>query len=571
MGVGRQGQRQERRGGEGERQEQSPAKVATETPPQAGGARVCDAVVMRCPSRSVARCSRASLVALALAGLWLLGCGPRVVLSEVSCTRDQDCAASARCEQGRCEAAPDDGGQPLADAGTPDSGPPAVDAGHDAGEPMDAGRRDAGGPVSDGGSPADAGVHDAGDTDAGPGARDAGALPDAGAGDDAGACGGCPAPLLQAPVEVCGDGYDNDCDGLVDEAPCGQMRRINIPAGPLPAGYSLVIPVSAALLGNSDGSDVRVWRTLPGAQGVAFLELHRVLDPDEDWGDPHTLWFALPSALLTANGGEYRLTWGAPPSTASLITPPLADEREVFHFADFFEQPSEGGGPGWTFDENPDDHDIDVVNGALSFVAANELDGRPNARADFGTLTGLFTLDLRFHWEGTDGDDPEDYAWRVVLGNADMGTDPFTNDELEEAGIGPNLLWSGGMPSFSMPFDYALAVDGQPADPNAAEGATWRVLGSAGVTSARVLLEGDTADGTFRVTVNGQPYPTTGSGSFDFADGSVTLLNRLRIYTAELTIEDDRGFSPARFEHVILRPRRATEPSLTLSAHAPCP
>lgn len=510
---------------------------------------------------------------LALSLLGALACTPVAPSTGLVCEHDQECA-TGRCVDGRCvPSAHDGGGVPVDDAGHTDGGPHTADAGR-----VDAGPGDAGS-VDDGGA-RDGGAHDGGRRDSGvpPDLDDGGASPadasvpdeDGGApGIDAGA--GCVAapPIVRAPIEVCDDGWDNDGDGDVDERPCGQMRNIIIAPGAnvaLPAGYSVAVPVSTLFGADGDdeepdGDDVRVWRY----DGGGFSELHRVLDPDESWGAPSTLWFALPAASAAGApiAGPYRLTWGALPDAVN--APALADEREVFPFADYFEWgPSEDGSPRWTFADDPGDEDIDIVNGALTFVAANERDGKPHALATFPALAGTLRFDVRFHWAGSDGNG-DDYAWRLLLGDAQLGT-PSTNDELDPAHVGPNLLWSGGMPSFDdWPFPHALAVDGQDPDPDDAEDGI-RVLGESGFsTSTRLIIDADTTTKQFSVQVGGASY-----GPFRFADESVSSFARLRIFTAELSIDDDSGFDPARFEHVILRHRVRPEPEVELRAHAPC-
>jgi len=209
-------------------------------------------------------------LALMLGALWGCTCGDTGARGlHYACATDSDCVSGYACIQGVCAVpgpddagggdagevpdggvlpdsgpGPDGGAPPPLDAGPPgDGGRPRPDGGPtlDSGTPPDAGRGADAGPADGGGSAdggvLDAGVRDAGGVDAGP--RDAGA-PDAGGCNlsavncaqaacagvacasngficSGGACvcsgnGGTP----QAAETLCRDGFDNDCNGLID-------------------------------------------------------------------------------------------------------------------------------------------------------------------------------------------------------------------------------------------------------------------------------------------------------------------------------------------------------------------
>lgn len=506
----------------------------------------------------VPRLSR-SIAALALAlapTLVGLGCAPPLPAGPLPCQHARDCS-SGRCMDGRCVRPVEADAGDISDGGT-------MDSGVDASVPADGGANDAG---VDASVPGDGGTSDAGIDASVPG--DGGTSDGGGGGTDSGGEGcpaGCAPPFARAPIEICGDGFDNDCDGIVDEQPCGEMRTIALASdAPVPAGYSIALPV-ADLFVDPDGGgvelargdDVRVWLVEPSG---TFTELHRVLDPDEDWSVATTLWVALPEAHGGPPApGRLRLTWGALPDGAA---PPLADEREVFHFADFFDDVGPNGSPGWVFDEDPGDgHDWNIRDGALILDSvANDQNGYPRATHDFAPLSGGFVIDLGFHWSGEDDDN--DYAWRFLVGNEAMPTPP-SNKDATRTGVGPNLIWGYGDSEFDLSSRQSLAVDEQ-----AQQKPT--VLATGVNQRTRVRLVGDTGGPTpsFRAVLNGAE-----SLEQRFLDDNVVSFSRVRLYPSEMEThdnDDDEQFPHRRFEHIIIRPALPVEPTVTLHAPPTCP
>ncbi|MGH2405216.1 MAG: hypothetical protein ACRDGN_12250 [bacterium] len=206
-----------------------------------------------------------------------------------------------------------------------------------------------------------------------------------------------------------------------------------------PIGYSLPLTFDHAALvaagkSLSSGNDVRVlyWN------GVSWVELDRVLDPQSTWNQAATkIWFKTQAALsANSTDNRYYVYYGNSGAGA-----PPATEANVFHFADFFNRANSCcPGMGWTITESTGD--IDIASNALFFNDPANLNNRPVADHTFPVITERLVWRFGFNWDRTGSETT--YRLHMQLGNsANMANPPSETNFWSNAGVGPSLLWAG--------------------------------------------------------------------------------------------------------------------------------
>ncbi len=366
------------------------------------------------------------------------------------------------------------------------------------------------------------------------------------------ACEACPATTL--PFDVCGDCIDNDCDGVADnDASCVYQRALTVTAGDaVAAGYSLYVDVNHKALvdagmSNADGSDVRIYYTEPGG---AVVEIDRVADPvshppnaslDLSWNKAFTrIWFKAQAPLAAgASTTAYRLTWGHGGSAKG-------DEKNVFHFADFFDRANSTTVTGWSENE-PGSTDIRIQGNALKWEDSGDT-SYPGATATFSSLTsGSYIWRFGFNWQRTGNEGSYDLFMQFGDGLS------LANNVVTNTGVGPSLRWSSS-------------------------GATHQVLFTDEPTAdSAVITTG--LSGPRRIDViTHLTSPTTGgvAGTYDLyvdyaeiaqsalfrAPLSMTGLNSVRLFTSGL---NEGNFDSRQFDYVLVRHFVANEPKVTLA------
>lgn len=353
-----------------------------------------------------------------------------------------------------------------------------------------------------------------------------------------------------APAEICGDCIDNDCDGEVDEAACWYEHRLTV-AGQgtaVPSNHAVSFALDHAALvtaGHSlaSGNDLKVYRDTGG--GV-FVPLHRVLDPESAWNQAATvLWFKTNAALAaTDEDVSYRVyTNGAPLSGL-----PLDDERQVFHFADFFDRPDNddlnSGASGATWSQSGVEEATIAAN-QLQFGAATDNANDPIVTHTFGAITGAFEWRFGFDWTRSGGENT--YRTHMQLGHMM----PDAPAPMSGLGVGPHIVWggSGGTPSMTNHNGFGYADAGTIAQTQTLSG------------SHAIAVRGSTSSQTYSVTVDSaglslpQPF-----------DAAPATLSAVRYYTWELSNANGR-----RFDFVIVRPTLASPPNVKVSPETGCP
>jgi hypothetical protein len=348
-------------------------------------------------------------------------------------------------------------------------------------------------------------------------------------------CGGCAGGALCG-----GDGVENACGSWWS---CDWQRRARVELQATDAvavGYSVKLVFDHAKLvaagqSRADGQDVRVVRR----QADTWTEVARVLDPESSWGSTTTtLWFKLQEALAAGSqNSAYYLHYGN-----ANAGPPMADEAQVFHFADFFDRADNADvGNGWELFETAST-DIRISGNALWFQATADASNRPSAERNFAPLTGRMELRLGFNWvrSGAEGT----YRLHMQLGSsAAMHKPPPSDNVWVTTGVGPSLLWAGqnqGMTNHEG-FGYAQGT------------AVTEVAVATGKTPVRALVR--PAAGTFDLTVG-----STTATTLPFSSTQTTL-DRLRLMAWQINQD---YFGSRGFDYVLVRPRVAVEPSLSV-------
>jgi hypothetical protein len=322
---------------------------------------------------------------------------------------------------------------------------------------------------------------------------------------------------------------------------CGLQLRVTTGNSAIPAGYSIPFTFDHAAwvsggAAAADGSDVQLWRgTEPPEQ------LHFVLDPDSSWNAVDTrIWFAAPADVGANLMSETLFLRFQAPSSL------LRDERQVFHFADFFDR-ADAADPGAPWSLVEDTGNIDIVNGALTWVVAGDLDRRPLADADFDALDGLFVLDIGMNWD-FDGVSESLYAFGVQLGDGPNMPVPAVGQILDYTGAGPTIGWGG---TWLGATDAEAIVSSTPL-------ATTQLVAASG--AMRVAVLADVASQTYAVLHDGVVV----GNSIDFAS-TVASLSRLRMYTVDL----QEAYHSGRYvDWVIVRPIVAVAPGVSSQAVA---
>lgn len=399
--------------------------------------------------------------------------------------------------------------------------------------------------------------------------------------DDPAQCGAACSPLLTD--EVC-DGYDNDCShggtpppdevdadgdgyiacsgyvergaGFLGGGDCDDTNAAWFPGmeqpltitttSAVPKGYSVSVAFNHAEAVSSgrsaaDGTDVRVIYN----NGTTWVQIDRALDPDSAWNEANTrLWFALQEPLeAEASSTAYALVYG------TNRAPVLANEGNVFHFADFFERPDDASlGNGWQEIEGGDAA-VSLEGGGLFFESTLDHINRPVADHDFVAFSGTSRFEWRFGFNWVRTGNEGTYRLHMQLGNsADMESPP--NNEPPTVGVGPSLVWT-----HATAHEQLCTEKDENYSP---------VQVCSGYHPVRVLVDMDAQNYTVSVddglSATAQPV--------DFSSQQSTL-DRMRFVTWQV---HEGNITSRRFEYVIVRPVVTPEPVVNVeTARSRCP
>ncbi|MBL8783432.1 MAG: hypothetical protein JNJ59_00915, partial [Deltaproteobacteria bacterium] len=378
-----------------------------------------------------------------------------------------------------------------------------------------------------------------------------------------------PIPAGCMPYDICGDCLDNNCDGSTDEATCVQARVLTVTAGAdgAPADYATRLTLDHKGLvdsgvSNANGSDVRVFyksqTTTCSDQNPAlcYVEIDRVADQKaaNTWNTASTVvWFPLEAAIAAnASDANYLVFFNV--QTGS----PLADEKNVFWFADYFDRANANAvGSPWVETEGAEGY-ATITSSALAFPGAE--DNRvetPRVQAPFTAVSsGTWKWVFGFDFTRTTG---STYQMLMQLGDsAQLSTASLDGNRATypNEGVGPSLLWSSSTVRAS--FTTAEAVLG--AQTLTGSTPTFTQISQVNALS-EIEVEFQPGANTYTVSVNGG----AASAAFSFGATGVTSLNTIRLITDDISATN--GGNRA-FPYVYLRRSlgsSAKEPATALS------
>jgi len=349
-----------------------------------------------------------------------------------------------------------------------------------------------------------------------------------------------------APFEVCGDCEDNDCDTETDESGCYHERRLTIGSkeSAVPAGFAVSMTIDHAALvaageSNANGADLRIYYD----DGGTLVELDRVLDPESAWNQADTVvWFAAYAAIAASSSDDgYRLytTNGIVAGAAA------ANERNIFHFADFFDRADNedinAGVTGSNWVTTASSGDTDIASNAL-FMEGADAPNDPVVEHTFTALSGTFEWRFGFNWER---DSEGQFRTEMVLGDGLAAAPPAS---FSSQGVGPHLAWGGSSGGFSVNEGYGHV-----------DGGTITELGTVSGVHP-FAIRGDTATGTYSIAVDGASV----ASGVDF-DGTPTQLTNMRFVGWRFCCHLESSFT-----YVMLRQTLATPPEVTVGAKTSC-
>ncbi len=360
----------------------------------------------------------------------------------------------------------------------------------------------------------------------------------------------------EEPFEVCANCLDDDCSCVdqsgdcaaeIDDASCVYRRVLAITTGGdgIPAGYSVSFTFDHAFLvgagrSDADGDDVRLYWRNP-ASGV-FTEIDRVLDPESSWdSDTTTVWFQAQEGFTATSDAnrDYYLYHGVSGGA------PLADESDVFVFADYFGR-ADGVTVGGAWAEQEEGGlQVRLDGGSLDYSVT--LDARlltPSVWAAFGELSaGRVLVRTKWNWSetSTPGQVDDQYAVAVQVGSFGANTTSATSgSSFSTSDVIATVAWGKNF--------YSLDAGGELALSNSATRTT--VLG--GFDGSDIVdLTIDFA--TDQVSADPDGPGVIAGVAAAFSDPAATLKD-IRIWTSKVNATGGNEPFPSRkFDYVYVR------------------